>query len=251
MVVDSVDLSCDDPHDDERNERDEKPEEHVEKPVPLRDGGDEALARGEADARQKERNPDFAHHEARRLRRVGDEPGEVPEASEKNRDDERPARKTELQGRGHTGHRNRYAPQDNPERKPHENREDVRVIELLHLVAEQRLETLQRRFRSHAVDLVAHLQMEVRIRKERHAGAKDARDVDAVHLVERQGLQGHAIELFPRDQDRAGGERRLFRREIDALLFTPEEGRDGQAVFRSGHDAKDVALLNDRFGSGA
>ena len=101
-----------------------------------------------------------------------------------------------------------------------------------------------------AVDLVAHLQVQVRIRKERHAGAKDPRNVDAVHLIEREVPHSHAVELLPRDEDRARREGRLFAREIHARLFSAEKGRDGKTVLGFGDDAKNVPLLHDRLGRG-
>ena len=58
---------------------------------------------GKTDARQKERNAEFAHHETRRLRGKGDELHKTPEAPDQNGHDERAARKTELERHGHAG----------------------------------------------------------------------------------------------------------------------------------------------------
>ena len=47
-----------------------------------------------------------------------------------------------------------------------------------------------------AIDLVAHLQMQILVRKQRHAGSKHARDIDAVVAAQMQLTQTHSVDLI-------------------------------------------------------
>ena len=70
------------------------------------------------------------------------------------------------------------------------------MIKLLHLVAQTIGQTLNGSLRTNAIDLVAHLQMQILVRKQRHAGSKHARDIDAVVAAQMQLTQTHSVDLI-------------------------------------------------------
>ena len=103
-----------------------------------------------------------------------------PVAPEQNRNDQRPACQAELQRDGNPGEHNRKAPRQDPERDPDEDRNDVRVVELLFLVAEDACEAFHGPLGSHDDESVAEMEMQVLVGENLHPRAVDARDVDAV-----------------------------------------------------------------------
>ena len=119
------------------------------------------------------------------------------------------------------------------------------MVELLHLVAKLGLHARDGRLGTHAVDLVAHLKVELRGRKERHARAEDAGNVDAVQTVECEILDAHAVDGFARDHERAHDERRLLLGEVDVGALASEEGDDRLLDVGLAHDAQAVVHVQD------
>lgn len=58
--------------------------------------------------------------------------------------------------------------------------------------------------RTNAVNLIAHLQMQDLIGKQRHASTKDALNVDAVIAAQMQFSESHSVNLIFADQNVAG-----------------------------------------------
>ena len=81
------------------------------------------------------------------------------------------------------------------------DRDDVGIVELVDLIAEPICQALDRALRADAIAHVAHLQVQVLVRKERHAGAEYARDVHAVVSAQMQFAKTHAVDFFTRDEN--------------------------------------------------
>ena len=196
--------ASDDPRDDERNDRDNQTQRHVKQAVAIEEGADKSNARAQADARQEERNAHFAKHQVGRMSRVGNELKLRPPVTQEDGHDQWTAGKTKPQWNGHTRNRDGQKAQQDAQYDAQKNRNDVGVVELLHLVAQTIGQAFDRALRSYTINLIAHLQMQVLVREERHACTKDSCDIDAVIAAQMQFSQAHPVDLILSNQNVAG-----------------------------------------------
>ena len=70
------------------------------------------------------------------------------------------------------------------------------MIKFLHLIAQTIGKALDGSLRTDAVNLVAHLQMQILVWKQRHTGTKNTRDVDTVVATQMQLAQAHSVDLI-------------------------------------------------------
>ena len=161
MEIQVIDTERDNPGDQRRHHRDHSAEPRVQKHAAVYQSLSKTVPSREPDAREEKHHPELPQHQVRGRRHIGDQAESRPPGSEKNRDHERTSRDTELHRNGHPREGDREGPDENPKRDTDKEREHIRVIQLLLLVAQAFSETLHGIFRSHAVDAVPELQREV------------------------------------------------------------------------------------------
>ena len=145
---------------------------------------------------------------------------------QKDGHNQRTAGKTKPQWNGHARNRDGQKAQQDAQYDTQKNRNDVGVIKLLHLVAQTIGQAFDRALRSNTINLIAHLQMQVLVREERHACTKDSRDVDAVIAAQMQFSKAHPVDLILGNQNVAGNQRRMRRRKINVGFLLPKESND-------------------------
>ena len=207
MVVDVKDASRNDPNDEKRNDGDDDAKTDIKRPVPYGHGVHKAAPGGKAHGGEKEADAGFSHHEVGRRCREGYELKARTEPPEQDRDNEGTARKAELERHGKARNGKGDAADEHTRHQAHKDRDDVRMVELTHLIAELLLHACNGGFGAHAVDLVSHLQVQFCRREKCHAGTKDARNVDAVDAVEGKALDLHAVDGFACHHQRASDKR--------------------------------------------
>lgn len=119
------------------------------------------------------------------------------------------------------------------------------------LVAEHACQPRDRALRPHDDEAVAQVEVQVRIRKELHPRAVDARHVRAVVVREVQVADALAVHRRVRNEDVGRMHGRVFAREVDVGALASEKRHDGFLVLFERHAAKEVPHLDAGVGAGA
>ena len=165
------------------------------------------------------------------------------EAADQNRHDQRAARKAEFHGLRHVEQRNRA--QQHTEGDADEDRDQIRLVELLERVAQHLGRLLHGLLGTYDHHAVADLEFEALVGDQIDTRTVHARDVHAVLGAQTQIGELLAVDFGTRDEDAA---RHQFGVRGDVapvgvvhLDLTAEEGRDGGRILRIGDHPQTVA----------
>ena len=172
------------------------------------------------------------------------------ECSHEESGDDRSAGDAELHRHAHAGECERNASEDEAHDDSDEDREQVRIAELLSLVAENRTDVLDGSGFSYYRELVAELKTERTRRKEVYASSVDAGYVDSIRVSELERAELHSVQFRFGDQNLLRNQLAVYRVPVDSflvpvhILLMSEKGLDALDIILA-RDHKQMLVLFD------